>query len=502
MLMLFVPYHGEVGLDPWEYLVSFVYVMVLYIHFARKKRMNMMLHPEYKYYMAGLLARFFGGLVFCLIYLYYYPGGDSLAYFYSGVAVKKMLFIDPVEYFRQVILGDNSTRALATYASLKILPYKYVFLDSRTFQAIRVSSILAVLTFNSYLISTILMASISFAGVWACFRTFVSYFPKLAKWFSIAFLFMPSAIFWGSGIMKDTLTFSAVCGWVYAVDEVFFKRRNVVSRGALILFCGLVMIQVKPYIFMVILPATLLWLFYFRVVRIRNIMVRFVLIPVISMAMVVLSVFVLKQMGDLLDKFALEGALYNIENIQGDMVNNTAYGDNKFDVGEFDGTWWGVLKKFPVATNAALFRPYLWESKSLVVALSGLENLFILILTIYVLLKAGVRFSLRCIASNPLLLMSMSFALLFAFVVGVSTPNFGALVRFKIPMLPFYMSSLFIILFLHNERKKARMKGVKFDLTKYRMGAGQIRRGTGQFANSVGRSAETSNHPNGLVYRT
>ncbi len=469
MLLIFMPYHGEVGIEVWEYLLGLVYVMFLYIYFARKKRQKLKFHGEYKYYLSGLWVKLIGALFFTMIYFYYYQGGDTTAYFYSGVAMKRMLFIDPVEYLRQVVLGDNSVRALASYAAEPLIPYKYVFLDSRTFQALRISSILAILTFNSYLISTLIIASLSFFGIWAGYRTFVSYFPEISGKLAIAFLFMPSSIFWGSGIMKDTFTFSAACAWVYAVDEVFFKRRNTFSRIILMIFLAAVMIQVKPYVFMIMMPATLLWLLYMRVVRIGNVLIRFVLIPIMSLALVALSIFVLNKMGDMLDKFALDEALHSIENIQGDMVNNVAYGDNKFDVGEFDGTWQGVLSKFPIATNAALFRPYLWESKTMVIALSGLENLFVLCLTIYVLFKAGPRFSLRCIVSNPLLLMSMTFAILFAFIVGVSTPNFGALVRFKIPMVPFYISSLFIILFLHKERKLARIKGRKFDLTKYRM---------------------------------
>ena len=501
MLLIFLPYHGEVVIELWEYLLGLVYVIVLYMYFGRKKRQKLALHSEYKYYLSGLWVKLFGALFFTLIYFYYYPGGDTTAYFYSGVAMKQMLFMDPVEYLRQVVLGDNSLRALSTYASEPLIPYKYVFVDNRTFQALRISSILAIFTFNSYLISTFIIASLSFFGIWAGYRTFVSYFPEISGQLAIAFLFMPSAIFWGSGIMKDTFTFSACCAWVYAVDEVFFKRRNVVSRVILMLFCALDMIQVKPYIFMVMLPATLLWLLYMRVVRIRNVLIRFVLIPMMSFALISLSIFVLNRMGDMLDKFALDEAVHSIENIQGDMVNNEAYGDNKFNVGEFDGTWQGVISKFPIATNAALFRPYLWESKSVVIVLSGLENLFVLILTIYVLLKVGPRFSLRCIVSNPLLLMSMTFAILFAFTVGVSTPNFGALVRFKIPMVPFYMSSLFIILFLHKERRLARNKGVRFDLTKYRMGPVPVHANTRAIKSSGRRSPARGKPGHGQVAR-
>ena len=469
--LIFIGYYGEVGINIWEYQLTLAYIAIMYLYFSRKKNLNIKLRPEYKYLVSGLMVKIIGGVIFSLIYFYYYQGGDTTSYFYSGVAMTRMLFIDPFEFIRQTIFGDNSLRALQTYTAQDVRPYAYMFRDTHTFQVLRIVSWLALLTFNSYLISTLLLASISFLGIWLGYLTFVSYYPAIMNKLAIGFLFMPSAIFWGSGILKDTLTFSAVCAWVHAVDEVFFKRRNTVSRGILLIVSALVMIKVKPYIFMVMVPATLLWLLYMRVARIKNILVRFVVIPTTVAVLIIMSIAILARMQNLLGKFALDEALVNIENIQTDMAHNDSYGDNKFDVGSFDGTWWGVVKKFPVATNAVLFRPYLWESRSVVIGLSGLENLFVLGLTLYVLFKAGLRFSWRCITSIPLLLMSMSFALLFAFVVGVTTANFGALVRFKIPMLPFYICSLYIILYLAAERKRARSKGLRFNLADYRSGA-------------------------------
>jgi hypothetical protein len=308
MLLIFMPYHGEVGIAPWEYLLSLVYAMLLYVSYARRKNLRLRSWPEYRYYIPGFGMKMLGGLAFTLIYFYYYPGGDTTAYFFSGVAMKQLLFQDPVEYLRQVVLGDNSERAIAAYAASSMPPYRYVFLDGHTFQAVRISSVLSLITFNSYLVSTLLLASLSFMGAWACYRTFVSYFPSLRGRLAIAFLFMPSVVFWGSGISKDTLTFSATCGWVHAVDEVFFKRRHPLRNWALMGFCGAVLVAVKPYIFMVLLPATMLWVFYMRVVRLRNALVRFVLIPLLALGLVAASVAALTRMENLLGKFALDEA--------------------------------------------------------------------------------------------------------------------------------------------------------------------------------------------------
>ncbi|MBX2971851.1 MAG: hypothetical protein KF797_02010, partial [Flavobacteriales bacterium] len=449
------------------------------------------------YYTWGLLAKLFGGVVFCLIYFYYYKAGDTIYYFYSGVAMRNLAIEDPVAYLSHM-LGDNSMQAWSIYTPRTGKPYQFMFFDIRTFTVVRIASLLALVTFKSFLISTLLMATASFFGVWACYRTFVSYFPQLSGPLATGFLFMPSSVFWGSAILKDTITFSAVCWWVHAVDEVFFKRRHVAGGSVIMVVSGLLMVTIKPYIFMVLLAATLLWLFYFRVMRIRNLLFKFVLLPIAMVLFAGSTLFILSRLGGALGQFSLDNALQSIEVIQTDMVRNEQYGTNSFDMGKFDGTWLGLFAKFPIATNAALFRPYIWECNNFAMYLSGLENTWVLLMAVLALVRAGPRFFLRCIGGIPILLMATVFALLFAFVCGVSTPNFGALVRFKIPMVPFFISTMYIIVYLARIKRALKDRNLRFDLRDFRMGTRHVkdvvdvvtqarkRRGNARMAPSMG----------------
>lgn len=472
--LIHVHYYGEQTIEYWEFAVGFLYVLCILLYFGRRKRaMEKRGNPEYRFFLTGLSAKLFAVIVFSLLYYYYYDGGDSTSYFFGAQSMRNMALHDPGEYLVQM-LGDNSSRAWHSYTPETKWPYQFMFYDPRVFAVIRVTSLLILFTFNSYLITNLLLASLSYLGVWACYRTFVSYFPEASWRLAIAFLFMPSVVFWGSPILKDTFTFGAACWWVHAVDEVFFKRRNVVSKSVAMFVSAGIIILIKPYIFMVLMPATVAWVGYSRVARLRNALVKFVLIPVFIVAAVGISMTVLQAMGGSFDKFALDKALTTIEVTQDDLSNEAAYGSNSFDLGAFDGTWTGVVSKFPIAVNATLFRPYLWESGNVVMMLSGLENLWVLGFTLWVMLKAGPGFLLRSIGSVPLLLMCMVFALLFSFAIGVTTPNFGALVRFKIPMMPFYISGLYLVLYLSELRKQHLLKGRPFNLRDYRSGTAAV----------------------------
>ncbi|MBK9149133.1 MAG: hypothetical protein IPM12_15115 [Flavobacteriales bacterium] len=469
--LVYVFYHGDVSIEAWEWLLSVLLVGAMYVGLARRKNRLIQRSPEFKYYLSGFLAKVFGGVVFSLIYFYYYPGGDTTAYYYSALAMRNLAFSDTLEYIDQM-LGDNSMRAWSAYTVNTAKPFQYVFFEDRTFAVLRLTSIIVIFSFKSYMVTTVLIAMLSYLGVWAGYRTFVGYFPQISGKLAIGFLFMPSAVFWGSSILKDTYTFSVVCLWVHAVDEMFFKRRNFISRSFMLALSVVVLVLIKPYIFMVLLPCTLVWISYFRVVRIRSVLVKFVLIPVAVLIAVGGSLFILQRIGGSLDKFALDSALDTISATQRDLSDDRQYSSNRFDLGEFDGTWTGLLAKVPIATNAALFRPYLWESRSVVMLLAGLENTMVLLLTLWCLVRAGPVFTLRVLTGIPLVLMSILFALIFAFVVGVTTPNFGALVRFKIPLVPFYMSCVFIVLYMAQVKRTIKQRNMGFVLSAFRMGTG------------------------------
>jgi hypothetical protein len=50
------------------------------------------------------------------------------------------------------------------------------------------------------------------------------------------------------------------------------------------------------------------------------------------------------------------------------------------------------------------------------------------------------------VSKDPNIIFCLIFSLIFAFAVGISSYNFGALSRYKIPCLPFYAAFLFILL--------------------------------------------------------
>ena len=130
-------------------------------------------------------------------------------------------------------------------------------------------------------------------------------------------------------------------------------------------------------------------------------------------------------------------------------------GGSAYTLGDFDYSPTGMIRKFPLAVWVTLYRPHLWEVNNIVMLLSALESFLLLSFTIYVLYKVGILKSLRVISTESILIFCFLFAIIFAFAVGVSTYNFGSLVRYKIPMFPYFVSGLVILLsYAKRERKR------------------------------------------------
>jgi hypothetical protein len=142
---------------------------------------------------------------------------------------------------------------------------------------------------------------------------------------------------------------------------------------------------------------------------------------------------------------------------QQDLIRGEQYGSNYYNIGEFDESYTGVLSKSPEAIIAGLFRPFIWEANNPVMLVSGIENFLFLIFTIYMGIYMGPFRIIRIISKDPLLFFSLTFAVIFAFSVGLSTANYGAMVRYRIPALPFFINGLILILYFYREEKKNKL---------------------------------------------
>lgn len=318
--------------------------------------------------------------------------------------------------------------------------------DPQSFFVIRLAAILDILTFSSYSATAVLFAVIAFSGGWMFFLTFYKRYPDMHRWIAFSVLFVPTVIFWGSGIFKDSITLAALGVATYTFHRIFIERKFEIGSVLLMALSFWVIFSIKRYILLCFLPAVLLWWVATHMSRISSPMLKIIVAPLTGMFAILLSYYAVQKVGEDDPRYQIsrlaETAQITSYDIRFGWGARNGEGSG-YTLGELDGSWQSMLELAPQAIITALFRPYLWEVINPLMLLSSIESLALLLLTIYVMWKA--RWKLFSYVDHPDVLFCLVFALVFAFAVGVSTFNFGTLSRYKIPMMPFYLLSLGII---------------------------------------------------------
>ncbi len=421
-------------------LAPFVLVLIYYLgRITRNRHIDQ--QPEYKYYMPGLTVKLMGGIGVCLIYSLYYRGGDTVNYYHDGLIMLNLLY-NKTGVFIDVMLNGINTHNIFSFD--RKIGWPIYYRDPTTFIVVRLTCLLILVSLKSFVVTTILLAWISYAGVWRLYLVFTSEFPQLSKELSLAVLFIPSVFFWGSGLLKDTITFAALGFFTYSFYHLLIKRKKFLSHILPLTFSALIILSIKPYIFFALLPGSLIWLVGSLVDKFQGNFIKFFVTPSLLTIAILSAYFTLYSLSDQLGVYALDQVLERAVITQQDLKKDY-YAGNSFDIGDFEPTIPSMLSKTPQAITATLFRPYIFEANNVVMLLSAIENTLMLLLTIYLFLKVSIIRVFKVMFNHNLLVFSLTFSMFFAFAVGLTTSNFGSLVRYKIPVMPFFVASLFII---------------------------------------------------------
>jgi hypothetical protein len=448
-----------------DFILLPVYLVIIYmVAYTKRNRKYAAKNPIYQYYIPALSVKLLGAISLGLIYQYYYNGGDTFQYFRNSKIVSNYFSTDLNTFIDLVFKPIISTLQLRSQVNWTDTLFAY---NESNFFPIRVTSILQLLTFNTYLPCAALLAAISFTGVWRAYTVFVHIYPKLHKQFAIAFLFMPSIFFWGSGILKDTITFTALCWLFYGSYMLFILRKRLMVSIIIVTISIFVIVVVKAYIGLAFLPSLTFWIFFQYRSKIQIPFLRMMALPVLLILIAAICYDIVNVIGSQHKDFRTNEI---ISSAAASNANKQVGSNSTVNIGITDNmSTLKVVEIIPLAITTVIFRPFLWEIKTFFMALSSLESLYILYILTLIILRNGVQGMFRVIGQVPLVMFCLIFGLVFSFAIGFSTSNFGTLVRYKIPAIPFLMAGLFIILEKGKKRKNTfYLKRIKnFDNTEH-----------------------------------
>jgi hypothetical protein len=197
--------------------------------------------------------------------------------------------------------------------------------------------------------------------------------------------------------------------------------------------------------------------------KIRNEVLKTILTPILLFISVPVVIFGLQYLSTILGQYALDNIVETALNLSVVQQNKGDAGST-YSLGAIDPSAFGLLKKVPAAINVTLFRPYLWEARSFIMIFAALESLFVLYISFITIKRVGIMKSIWSVLGNGTLLFCLVYSFIFSIAVGISSSNFGTLMRYKIPSMPFYLIAIFILYYIN-------MGHSFFDRKKYLQGA-------------------------------
>lgn len=423
-------------------------IIILNAYFKKRHGYNPALK---KHFNRGLLLKLFGCVSIALIYEFYYYGSFDGRFYFEGA---KMISGYWAKYPSQILpvlfnnLKDfNSTNFMGLLASDASIYAEASFFVSK------VGAVFNLLSFNAFIPCSIFFCIIAFLALWNFFILLIEEFRLKFKIAAICSLYIPSVLIWDSSIFKDTITFTALLWMFICGYYLFIKPRRLLTNSLGFLISALFISQVKAYILAAFIPFFILFIFNSFKNKIANPTLKKLSTPILLAAGIGGIILFLLNANELLGRYALDDVLETASRTSADIAALNA--GSAYSINADLSSPGGLILAIPAGINTTLFRPYPWEYLKVFTLFASVESMFFLYFTIRIIRDLGIINTIRIIRQKPILQFTLFFTLLFAFMVGISSSNFGSLVRYKIPILPFY--ALFLgILYSHSSLSKLK----------------------------------------------
>lgn len=355
----------------------------------------------------ALMAKMVAGIVYGYIYAHYFPNSDSWIYFNESLLDYRILKNNPSEFFNVRVdfstithFFSNADNAFWSNAGENIL--------------IKLLAILNIFTGGNYYLTSILFNCFTFWGLYLFYAVALKYFPGKGSLLIMFIFFLPSCLFWNSGMDKDGMIVFFAGMFIFYFDKCL-SQKSAIRSGLLCLISFAGLLFTRNLTAVTFVPAVIAWLISYKAKR--NAYRYFISIYILC------TVF-----------FFWSGTLHSGYNLPLQLAEKQhkfleMEGNTKLPLTPLEPTISGYIKVLPEALNHVFWRPYITEIKSPFHLLSFIENVMVIIVIVMVVWKAKRR--TLTIFQHPFSLFLLSIALTNMLSIGYTVPFTGAIMRYK-----------------------------------------------------------------------
>jgi hypothetical protein len=343
---------------------------------------------------------------------------DTWSFHYAGIGEYRLLLSNPQEWLAELFRNHYHNGVSNFFGS-----YNSYWNDLKANFFIKILSVCNLFSFGNYYVNVIFFSFVSLFGPIAVYRVMIDVFPGKQLQVLLAIFFIPSFLYWSSGIHKDGLLFTCIAMIVY---HVYFglKEKSFKLKRWLIIFLSLVLIVIlRNFLMMALLPAIVTWIIASRYNK-KSLAIFFAAYLLFGFLF-----FFARHVSPYLD-FPRTVSEKQTEFMQ-------MQGGSAVPVTQLQPTVKSFLVNIPQALDLALLRPYPSDVKHLLSLAAAVEIDIILVLVVLFLIfrRKEIRsrnFFYFCIFFSATLLLS----------VGYTVNFLGAIVRYRSIVFPFLLAPL------------------------------------------------------------
>jgi len=311
----------------------------------------------------------------------------------------------------------------------------------RAFFSAKIFSFFAIITYKNFWITAIYSSLFALGSMWVFARTVSRLYAGSTAVLGV-FLLLPSGIFWASATSKESIVMCCIALGFSMFLKLFESSKKWAVKSLILVLSLIVLWKIKYYYAFGMSFSMIIYAIVFLYQKYN--FNKWKLAGVLMLAG--LGAIALSFLHPNLTLNHLPEALYN--NYELILKSSPEGSCVKLDL---ESTWWSMLIHSPQALYLGVFAPLPWDSQNIPMTIASIENTLLLVLSVYVLLKI-VKNKPQTVLPFALVGMLSVYVGIMAIFLALSSPNFGALSRYRCGFSPFLWYVLLSCLPLKNLR--------------------------------------------------
>lgn len=377
---------------------------LLIIYLIRRKEFNLTRKEIFLTFGFKVLM----GCLYGFIFLHYYNGDDTWAIHLESLKEWELLQSNPLQFFREYTpeTAIRNAKVSGNFISLYLADLEYCLL-------IKTLGIFNIISRGNYYVNVVFFNFFVFWGHFWLYQTLVSQFPHKRKLFLIVVFFLPTSLFWLSGIRGDGLLFFFFSLTIFSFYRYFRNGQISYLLTSLAGIFGVVIF--RSGVAILLIPGLISWWLVIR--HNKKIALAFAS---------VYGIFLLLFFATTLLPGYNAPALVSEKQAEFLKLN----GNTKFALNVLDPSIFGFVKVLPQAFLNTFLRPYIWEAKGPLQLVASVGTLFLwMAATIALILRTNSRSDIT--GNHSLFATLLVFAIFNYLLIGLTVPFPGAIVRYK-----------------------------------------------------------------------